>query len=772
MRRFKAVSILTLILVSVFTAGGRTAEDSTALLRLKLTRHITYSDLVARGVDIVAAYPDNSVDIAVNDIQRSWIESRNPDYKVLETRKLRAVSALDSNLGNYHTYAESEAALDSLSSLFPELTRIDTLGATIEGRYIRGIKISDNADIDEDEPEVLIMGCHHARELMSVEVPLLFAQHLLGNYGISSEVTGLIDDREIWIVPIVNPDGHVYVQNNHSGDWWTWWRKNRRDNGDGTFGVDLNRNYGYMWAYDDDGSSPSTSSVTYRGVAPFSEPETQAVRDFCAARSFSVALSYHSYSELIIYPWGYDAVYTDDHEFFTAFADSLKRGNDYKPGCTATGILYPTNGDSDDWAYGETASKNRFFCYTIELNSYEEGGFGPPDSLIGPTFDKVLEANLTLLRRAGNPFSVLGPQVPTLSEVTPLAEPDYMLDWTGTAEGDENPPDGYRVVEYKGLGGTIDQAETEDALWELEGFSASADRAFSGGYSYYSGMGNSLDNWMEMATVYPANLGDTVSCMLWYDIESNWDYAYFEASFDQGLTWVTVPGDVTTGYDPNGSNRGNGITGASGGWIEADFYLDGVPGFGSSDVLYLRFSYITDSYVEGEGIYVDDIDPVAFCERKDIVASAVQDTFHVIRPYETGDYAYQVIAFDSEGHESRASNMVFHSVLDLTDDQLVPNHATALRRNYPNPFNPSTTISFSIGESEADGSGKIRVVMDIFDAEGRKVASVLDESLPAGEYTTRWNGRGERGTPLASGVYFIRLGAGDVVLAKKIILLR
>ena len=386
----RRILLLSLVLLLLTEAAFASGEDRT-LVRTRLSKGTGFGDLVDRGIDVLSANRDGTFDMAVTDDQLEWLRSGSLRVEILARPMLGATADLDENLGLYHTYDEMLSALEQMVFDFPDLTRLDTIGTSIEGRVIVALKISDNAGVDEGETEVLIVGCHHARELMSVDVPLMFAGYLLSNYGISSFVTSMVDGREIWIAPMINPDGHVYVQNNHTDDWWNWWRKNRRDNGDGTIGVDLNRNYGYEWGYDDVGSSPDPSSLLYRGPSAFSEPETQALRDFCASREFSVALSYHSYGELIIHPWGYDAIYTDDHEMFTVLGDSLSRGNDYYVGCTATNVLYPVNGDTDDWMYGETALKDRIFSYTIELNTYGEGGFGPPDSLIVPTFEKVLD---------------------------------------------------------------------------------------------------------------------------------------------------------------------------------------------------------------------------------------------------------------------------------------------------------------------------------------------------------------------------------------------
>lgn len=746
--------------------------DADALVRTTVGRYVTTAELIEEGIDIICLYPDGRADLAVTETQLNWLRSRVPRVDVLERASLKAATDLDANLGQYHTYDETESMLDSLASEYPSLTRIDTLGTSIEGRLIRGIKISDNPDMDDGDVEVLIMGCHHARELMSVEVPLLLAEYLLDNYGSSGEVTGLVDDRQIWIVPMVNPDGHVYVQNHHSGDWWNWWRKNRRDNGDGTYGVDLNRNYGYMWGYDNSGSSPNSSSEVYRGTGPFSEPETQAVRDFCAEHEFSVGLSYHSYSELIIFPWGYAPLYTGDHELFLTLADTLQKGNGYTRGNVAMGTIYATNGDTDDWAYGEDTEKNSFLCYTVELNSYEEGGFAPPESLIVPTFQKVLPLNLALIRRSDQSASVLGPAPPVLDEVAPSSTPTFKITWSDTGSVSVNAPVGYRLVEYLGLEGVTGQCETGgDTLWSTDGFSFSSSRKWEGDYSYYSGSGNNLSNTLTMKTFFPSEFGDTLTCRIWYSIENGWDYGYLEVSTDQGLIWKTVPGNVTTSSDPNGNNRGNGITGSSSGWVAAEFYLDQVEGMEEGSNLNIRFSYLTDSYVEDEGFYIDLIDPVASYDQKNILAENYTGNIYYREPEQTGEFAYVINAFDSEGHYSRNSNVVFHTVDDLTGSETPP-LVSRLSQNFPNPFNPSTTMSFTVGRDDCSGSDEVPVKLGIFDISGRRIVVLKNEELPPGNYRVRWDGEDERGNMMASGVYLIRLRVGSRFFSRKTVLVR
>ncbi len=516
--KIRRIFILALILIAAASVRG--AAESTTLVRAGLPRGADFSDLTSRGIDVLAVNRDGTLDMVVTAGQLDWLRAGSMRVDILARPMLGAAADLDENLGLYHTYVEMLDALGQMVLDYPSLTMLDTIGTTHEGRVIVALKISDNAAVDESETEVLIIGCHHARELMSVDVPLMFAQYLLSNYGVSSFVTSMVDGREIWIMPMMNPDGHVYVQNNHADDWWNWWRKNRRDNGDGSFGVDLNRNYDYHWGYDDAGSSPDPSSLVYRGPSAFSEPETQAVRDFCNSREFSVALSYHSYSELIIHPWGYAPVYTEDHEMFTVLGDSLSRGNGYYVGCTATDILYPVNGDSDDWMYGETTSKNRMFSYTIELNSYEEGGFAPPDSLIAPTFDKVLGLNFTLLSRADDPYSVLGPGIPEIDPVLDLADPYHLVSWSGPEAGDPNEAVAWDVLEYAGYASSSDSGAAGGTVWELDGFTLSTARYDSSPESYYSGREDASEYTMTLIEPYSINvLGQTFQCDLWYEIE-------------------------------------------------------------------------------------------------------------------------------------------------------------------------------------------------------------------------------------------------------------
>jgi len=307
----------------------------------------------------------------------------------------KPVTLQDGINGDYHSYAELETDLQALEQSYPQLARLFTIGLTLEGRKIYALKISDNAALDEEEAEVLFLGCHHAREWISVEVPFLLAKHLLEHYTTDAEVRRAVDESEVWIVPLVNPDGLEY-----SIRYYRYWRKNRRLNADGSFGVDLNRNYDYGWGYDNEGSSPVPASEVFRGSAPFSEPETQAVRDLFWQREFQSLVSYHSYSQVILYPWGYTTALTDQdalHESLAAGMSTLMEavnGSIYGFGASAAS-LYLTNGDTTDWAFGISGIP----AYTIELPPVDQlgGGFFNAERDIQPIFRENLPAALYLI---------------------------------------------------------------------------------------------------------------------------------------------------------------------------------------------------------------------------------------------------------------------------------------------------------------------------------------------------------------------------------------
>lgn len=310
-----------------------------------------------------------------------------------------STDAQDIDFTDYHTPAQVEAEMANLETRFPSLARRVEIGRSLEDNPIWAVKISDNPDLDEsDEGDVIFVALHHAREWISAEMALYLAEHLLENYSLDPELQADIDNLEIWVVPVLNPDGYVY-----SDTSYRYWRKNRRDNGDGSFGVDINRNYGYEWGHDS-GSSSVPSYPTYRGPAPFSEPETRVMRDLVqSVDNLKAFVTYHSFSELVLRPWSYTNADAPGELILRNHVERAVDLIEAVHGHTYGTELYLSSGEATDYLWGET----RTAAFTTELrpdydpmeSSLED--FAPPPGEIIPNNEENLPMALALIHDAG-----------------------------------------------------------------------------------------------------------------------------------------------------------------------------------------------------------------------------------------------------------------------------------------------------------------------------------------------------------------------------------
>lgn len=336
------------------------------------------------------------------------------------------------SMSGYHTYQEMLDILDEMAASYPDIFKvkepITTAYTTHDGNYIYWVKISDNPAIDENEPEIFYNALHHAREPNSLSQMIFYMWYILENYETDEYIKHLVDNTEMYFIPCINVDGYLYNEstNPNGGGFW---RKNRRDNGDGTFGVDLNRNYPYQWGFNDNGSSPNTGSETYRGPSPGSEPEIQMVMEFCNAHEFQMALNYHTYGNLLIYPWGYvDGASPDDH-IFKGFAAAMVNENNYLAGYGSETVGYTVNGNSDDWMYGEQTTKGKIFSMTPEVGPQ----FWPSSDQIDGLNKTAMNMNLTAAALLLN-YGTVAPKGDLLvSELT--GEIEYDIEKLGLKQG-------------------------------------------------------------------------------------------------------------------------------------------------------------------------------------------------------------------------------------------------------------------------------------------------------------------------------------------------
>ncbi len=284
----------------------------------------------------------------------------------------------------YRPYVAVVEHLHMLSLAYPDRARVEDIGTSLEGRKLRAIHLGTNTDA----PTVVFNGGQHAREWISVMTTTCIADRLARGYGADDRIKNILDTTHVVIVPLVNPDGYEYS--------WTddrYWRKNRR----GDHGVDLNRNWPV--AFGGRGSSKQPASPIYHGEHAFSEPETAALRDLMRREKPVVHIDFHSYSQLVLYPWGFTTKKAPDHaELSTTaqrYADVLASVHGVKYTPKSGGALYPAGGTMMDWVYAERDTPS----FVVELRPRRGDGFVLPPEEIVPTCEENFAAVLDLIER-------------------------------------------------------------------------------------------------------------------------------------------------------------------------------------------------------------------------------------------------------------------------------------------------------------------------------------------------------------------------------------
>jgi carboxypeptidase T len=396
---FNKFSLYILLILTVFLSPPAYSQEIRQVVKIIYSNPSVIPALSNRGLDIWEAHPTYFiVYVTPNELKSLQTDGYSTEIlfhsgdEYLRSLPHYKLGALETS-GAYHSYAETTADLFSYARTYPGIATTFSIGTSIQGRPMVVMKISAQPQLDNGTPRVLLMGCHHAREWISVEVPLFFAKSLLERYTTDSSVHYLINHSQIYVLPIVNPDG-LYYSMFSTGDTWRLWRKNRRNNGDGSYGVDLNRNYDFHWG--EAGTSHFPDDLTYCGTSAFSEPETQSIRDFTLRNPLTGAISFHSYGQDILYPWSYtDSVITPYDDVFYGLGSVLQKRISTVAGSAAydyyqSSLLYPVGGDGGDWLY----TSQSCFSFSIELRPLSEsaGGFVLPENQIQPTCDEMRPA--------------------------------------------------------------------------------------------------------------------------------------------------------------------------------------------------------------------------------------------------------------------------------------------------------------------------------------------------------------------------------------------
>ncbi len=352
---------------------------------------------------------------------------------------------------DYHEYDNGVGSivwyLNELETRNPGLAEVISVGTTLEGRTIWGVRITNQA-ITTNKPGLVLFGCEHAREWVASTIPSYFGTNLLADYGIDPETTSIVDNTEVYIIPVMNVDGFLYT-------WSTnrLWRKNRRDNGDGSFGVDLNRNWAEGWG--GEGSDGIGSSEIFRGPAPFSEPESQAMRDFFIAHpNVKAQLDIHSYSQLILWPYGFTATLPPDQPTYSVVGLAMQseiasvHGLTYTAGPIYT-TIYPASGGSLDWTYAQ----RDILSYSYECRDTGSFGFELPASEIIPNNQELHLANMHLAQWVAAQVDLSITESTQIPTVIPPSTPQALT--VDIVSIGENIVPGSGLLHYRYDGGTF-----------------------------------------------------------------------------------------------------------------------------------------------------------------------------------------------------------------------------------------------------------------------------------------------------------------------------
>ena len=324
----------------------------------------------------------------------------------IDTERTRLAQPMESLswFSDFKNLAAVNTRLDEMVAAYPNLVSIVNAGTSIQGRVIRGIRIS-RYPAGTMLPAFIFTGTLHAREWASTMTTMWIADQFVENNTIDPRIAAVLDSAEVFVFPVQNPDGYEYT-------WATGgnrlWRKNRRLISGTTYGVDLNRNWGLGWG--GSGSSGTTSSDTYRGTAAFSEPESVGMRDFVIAHPNLVGhIDFHSYSQLWLWPWSYTTTASPDQTALAAVGipmqTAIKAINQKTYTAGPSGSTYGlTAGCIDDWTYGTQG----MMAGTIEVRDTGTYGFVMPTSEILPNAKENFAASMTMMEKllASSPITI------------------------------------------------------------------------------------------------------------------------------------------------------------------------------------------------------------------------------------------------------------------------------------------------------------------------------------------------------------------------------
>lgn len=697
------------------------------------------------------------------------------------------------SMGGFYTYDEVIRKLDSMRINYPNLISAKfVIGTTFTGRPVYAYKITKDPDIANTRPQVLYTALIHAREAITVMNLMYLSYYLLENYSTDETVKYLVDNRELYFIPFVNPDGYRYNQKffpNGGG----MRRKNLRgvdtvNYQAATNGIDINRNFGIyqFWNSSNGGSSTSPSSDTYRGSAPFSEPETQNIMNFVNSKNFVNSLFYHSYSNLYIYPWAWsDPMETPDSVTFRRWTNFMASYNNYLPGVASQTVGYEVRGGSDDWLYNDSAH-SKIIAVTPEIGN-DDDGFWPQQNRIFPLVMENLAPNLF---------------------------------WAGSADTFAV-YDGYRLLPGNTLGagdtarfsikvrsvGVKNAGNVQGVIQSLDtGVQIIQGSKNFSGFTFFQSQENTADPYVIKVRNNIVN-GHSAKLLVSLKLGAN-TISRDTISLTLGTPIVIFKDTVVsvaplwTATGPNTNNR----------WAET-----------SSDFVSPPFSYTDSPFGNYSSNVTNSLtlnNPVLLSSTMNLIQLNFNTRYNTEAGYDYGQVQISTNngstwialqgkytkpgsgSFQPNGQPlyDGAANSWRNEEIDISqykgnniklrfyfrsdgglnydgwyvDDICILGYdigtsvtgngenpfTYSLSQNYPNPFNPSTSINFSVPTLQ-------NVSLKVYDMLGRQVAELINGLHQAGNYSVNFDG-----SRFSSGVYYYKLEAGNFVQTKQMVLVK
>lgn len=711
-------------------------------------------------LDIAAARAGEWYDIVADRTVMDRIIASGLPYEVrifdLEYQKEQA--------RGYHSYADITMILRNMASTYPAICKLDSLPIkTFQNRWIYALKISDNPFIEEEnEPGLLVDGCHHAREWATIEVVLYFANHFLSQYATNSEIRDIVDNTEIYCVPVVNVDGYIYDYNGNGQVEWRW----NREPFEGTIGTDCNRNYGCCSGdlKGDWGAADSSKAMHRPGAETFCGPcansgnEIQALTIYAGSRIINAYMSYHSYGELLMWGWGYTQAPIPDVETASRFGNRMASmvnridGGTYTPGQVSS-VLYYTSGASEDWLY----SWMHWVAGVANLSYVTEVGYSFYPTQV---LDSICRCNFNALKYLAQ---LTRDSIPMLCEGVVAPPQVYDIGSVGAnftvrwhpLNSFENHPIGWELVEFSDPSVITDSLESGFDRWILKGFALATNPVHSGTHSFFSGNVAGQNTVVTSIHPYLVKTGDSLTFWCYYNLEPGHDVAVAEVS-ENNLEWFNIDTLRFTGEQINWQRKAYSLTA----WIGRSVFI--------------RFRCMYDDGTQYGGLYLDDIWPACRFDTVQSISQNITDTLYQFTNHATGTYYYCARGNNAAWGWGEYSTLKQADVILGVAEHQTPDATPAAPyiTLSPNPTRIRMEIRFLITDNRlrrnSDG-----IKIDIYDATGSLIKVFHQPASAIGHPSSiSWNLCDQSGHKVPSGVYLIHLSAGDFIKTTEALILK